>query len=95
VARHGFEVRHTYIFSAEYEFFGFHQTLLNLVSGSHNFFYNRAKKGRGARTPLRHPKWAAFVNSIGGAFLPVSGALALLGIACRRPACVELVCVRR
>ena len=95
LAAAGFAVERSYNFSAEYEFFGFHQTLLNRVSRSHNFFYNRAKKGRIARAALRHPRWTTAVNAVGFLLLPASALGALLGVALQQPSCVEFVCTPR
>jgi SAM-dependent methyltransferase len=75
--------------NAEYEIFGWYQSLLNMLTHSHNYFYNRAKKGRSAdRGP--HPTWTRAATAAGPLLLPAALALAWLGSAASKPSCVEL-----
>ncbi len=91
----GFEVRKTYLVSLEYEIFGFHQTILNIVSFSHNYFYNKAKKGKVAAESLRYPRWTKVINALNPLFLPLSGFAALLAVVMRKPSCVEIAAVKK
>ncbi|MBM3907193.1 MAG: class I SAM-dependent methyltransferase [Gemmatimonadetes bacterium] len=75
--------------SAEYEIFGWYQSLLNLMTGSHNYFYNRAKKGRSADAGPR-PWWTRAAATAGPLLLPVALALSWLGSASSKPSCVEM-----
>jgi glycosyltransferase involved in cell wall biosynthesis/ubiquinone/menaquinone biosynthesis C-methylase UbiE len=90
----GFRQFKVHWFSAEYEFFGFYQTLLNLISRSHNYYYNRAKKGRGADASLRHPRWTHMVTRLGFVLLPLAGMLSIVANAVGKAACVEVHCYR-
>ena len=75
--------------SAEYEIFGWYQTMLNLLTGSHNYFYNRAKKGREADAgPL--PAWTRAATALGPLLLPVAAGAAWCAAAASKPACVEM-----
>jgi SAM-dependent methyltransferase len=75
--------------NAEYEVFGFYQTLLNRLTGSHNFFYNRAKKGtHAAAGPF--PAWTRLVTLLGPLLLPVALLASWWAAAASKPACAEL-----
>ena len=75
--------------SAEYEVFGCYQTLLNRITGSHNYFYNRAKKGKHADAgPF--PQWTRLVTAFGPLLVPLAIVLAVWAAAAAKPACVEL-----
>jgi 2-polyprenyl-3-methyl-5-hydroxy-6-metoxy-1,4-benzoquinol methylase len=78
--------------SAEYEIFGMFQTLLNVVSRSHNVFYNKKKKGR--ETTCRYPRWSAAVNAVAPVFLPVAGVMSVYAALRNSPSCVEVYCYK-
>lgn len=90
----GFAVRHTFRFSAEYDPFGWYQTLLNVVSRSHNYFYNSRKKKRLDQSYLRFPTWTRFVTAAGLVLLPVAGGAALIACAVNSPSCVEMIAMK-
>lgn len=87
----GFVCPRLYNVSLEYEIFGFHQTLLNRLSLSHNYFYNREKKGRLSERDLLYPRWTALVSRLHPFLLPLSLLCSALGMVLRRPSCVEVV----
>lgn len=73
----------------EYELFGFYQTLLNRITGSHNYFYDRAKKGKQADAGP-YPRWTRAVTALGPLLLPVALAASWWAAAASKPACAEL-----
>lgn len=87
--RAGFATVTPYWWNAEYEIFGWYQTLLNLFTGSHNYFYNRAKKGRLADAGP-HPAWTRVATALGPLLMPVVVTAAWCASAASKPACVEL-----
>lgn len=87
----GFISHRLFNVSLEYEIFGFHQTILNRLSLSHNYFYNREKKGRLSERDLLYPRWTALVSRLHLLILPVSLLCSALGIVLKRPSCVEVV----
>ncbi|MHB1311300.1 MAG: class I SAM-dependent methyltransferase [Gemmatimonadaceae bacterium] len=87
--RAGFGTLTPHLWNAEYEVFGWYQTLLNLLTGSHNFFYNRAKKGKQADAGP-HPRWTRLAAALGPLLMPVALLASWLGAADSRPACAEL-----
>ncbi len=87
--RAGFRRPTPHWWSEEYELFGFYQTLLNRLSGSHNYYYNRAKKGKLAHAGA-HPAWTQFVSALGPLLLPVALIASWWGCAASKPACAEL-----
>ncbi len=78
-----------YWWNAEYEIFGWYQTLLNVLTGSHNYFYNRAKKGRFADAGP-HPGWTRAATAVGPLLMPVVVAASWFASAASKPACVEM-----
>jgi SAM-dependent methyltransferase len=78
-----------YWWNAEYEIFGWYQTLLNVLTGSHNYFYNRAKKGRLADAGP-HPAWTRAATTVGPLLMPVVLAASWFAAAAAKPACVEM-----
>lgn len=87
--RVGFGALTPHWWNAEYEVFGWYQTLLNLLTGSHNFFYNRAKKGRLAEAGA-HPAWTRFATALGPLLMPVAVLASCWGTAASKPACAEV-----
>jgi SAM-dependent methyltransferase len=88
--RAGFEVGRVNSWNEEYEIFGFYQSLLNVVTRSHNYFYNRAKKGRvGDSGPS--PAWTRVATAAGPLLLPLAAFASLGAAAIDRPACAEVV----
>jgi len=85
----GFHSITPYGWSAEYEIFGWYQTVLNLLTGSHNYFYNQAKKGRFADAGP-HPTWTRAATALGPLLMPVVLSAAWCASAASKPACVEL-----
>lgn len=85
----GFTAVTPYWWNAEYEIFGWYQTLLNLLTGSHNYFYNRAKKGRLAEAGP-HPAWTRVATAFGPLLMPVVIAAAWIASSASKPACVEM-----
>lgn len=75
--------------NAEYELFGFYQTLLNRLTGSHNYFYNRAKKGKQADAGP-HPAWTRIVSAAGPLLLPVALVASWWAACASKPASAEL-----
>ena len=69
--------------------FGWYETLLNLLTGSHNFFYNRAKKGRQADAGA-HPGWTRVATALGPLLMPITVLASCWGTAASTPACAEL-----
>jgi 2-polyprenyl-3-methyl-5-hydroxy-6-metoxy-1,4-benzoquinol methylase len=90
----GFELRHSFRFSAEYDLFGWYQTLLNVVSRSHNYFYNSRKKRRLDQSYLRFPTWTKVVTAVGPILLPFAAAAALIAFAVNSPSCVEMIAMK-
>ena len=89
INRAGFDASTVHWWSEEYEVFGFYQSLLNAITGSHNYFYNRAKKGRAADAG-RYPAWTRLVTTLGPLLLPMALLYSWWGAASGKPACVEL-----
>jgi SAM-dependent methyltransferase len=87
--RAGFGEFTTHWWNAEYEVFGWYQTLLNLLTGSHNFFYNRAKKGKQADAGP-NPRWTRAGTALGPLLMPIVVLASWLGTADSRPACAEV-----
>lgn len=87
--RAGFSGVTPYWWNAEYEIFGWYQTLLNLLTASHNYFYNRAKKGRFADAGP-HPTWTRVATALGPLLMPGVVAAAWCASAASKPACVEM-----
>ena len=85
----GFASVTPYWWNAEYEIFGWYQTLLNLLTGSHNYFYNRSKKGRLADAGP-HPAWTRAATALGPLLLPVVMTAAWCASAASKPSCVEM-----
>ncbi|MBI3977609.1 MAG: methyltransferase domain-containing protein [Chloroflexi bacterium] len=88
----GFGHFRAHFYSVEYDTFGFYQTLLNLVSRSHNYYYNVRKKRRQTVEYLRHPGWTKLVTALGFLWLPLAAVLSFYGAAIGKPACIELYC---
>ena len=86
----GFTLQRSFRFSIEYDPFGWYQTLLNVISRSHNFFYNSRKKQRVDMAYVRFPRWAKVVTALGPLMLPLVGLFCLLTFTLSSPACVEL-----
>ncbi len=74
--------------NAEYEVFGWYESLLNVLTGSHNYFYNRAKKGRLADAGP-HPRWTRVASAFGPVLLPVALAASWWAWGTGKPSCVE------
>lgn len=73
----------------EYEVFGFYQSLLNSLTRSHNYYYNRAKRGRaGDAGPV--PVWTRFATALGPLLLPIALGCSWWGAALAKPACAEI-----
>jgi 2-polyprenyl-3-methyl-5-hydroxy-6-metoxy-1,4-benzoquinol methylase len=89
MAEAGFETVRVFPFSLEYDVFGWFQTLLNVASRSHNYFYNRAKKGRVDASGFRHPRWTRAVNAAAPLFLPAAACAFALATAVGHPSCIE------
>ncbi|MHB8838154.1 MAG: class I SAM-dependent methyltransferase [Gemmatimonadaceae bacterium] len=87
--RAGFGTLTPHGWNAEYEVFGWYQTMLNLLTGSHNFFYNRAKKGRQADAGP-HPGWTRIATALGPLLLPFALGASWLATAMAKPSCAEL-----
>lgn len=85
----GFTEHSMHWWSEEYELFGWYQTLLNQLTASHNYFYNRAKKGKRADAGP-HPTWTAIVTMAGPLLLPVVLLFSLWAFAASKPSCVEM-----
>jgi SAM-dependent methyltransferase len=85
----GFSGMTSYLWSAEYEIFGWYQTLLNLLTGSHNYFYNRAKKGRLAEAGP-HPAWTRVATTLGPLMIPLAVSASWCASSASKPACVEM-----
>ena len=81
-------------FSPEYEIFGFYQTLLNMISLSHNYYYNRAKKGKIIEENLRFPTWTKAVTRMGFILLPLAFGLSVWADAAGKPASIEVHCYK-
>jgi SAM-dependent methyltransferase len=86
----GFGSLRRYGFSAEHEIFGFYQTLLNRISFSHNYFYNRAKKGKDIAANLRFPLWTRAATAAGPVLLPLVILLTAMAWMFRMPVCAEM-----
>ena len=90
VKQSGFRVQRQFGFSVEYDPFGWYQTLLNVLSRSQNFFYNRRKKRRRDEFYLRYPRWTKVVTALGPLLLPLVAVMTGLGFLLRAPGCVEI-----
>jgi SAM-dependent methyltransferase len=89
VRRAGFVRPTPHWWSEEYEIFGFYQSLLNVFGDSHNYFYNRAKKGKQADAGA-NPARTRLVTALGPALLPVVVLLSWWATVVSKPSCVEL-----
>ena len=78
-----------YWWNAEYEIFGWYQTLLNVMTGSHNYFYNRAKKGTLADAGP-HPTWTRAATMLGPLLIPLAIGASWCASSASKPACVEM-----
>jgi 2-polyprenyl-3-methyl-5-hydroxy-6-metoxy-1,4-benzoquinol methylase len=86
----GLSLCRSYRFSIEYDPFGWYQTLLNVISRSHNYFYNSRKKRRADESYLRYPRWTKFITAIGPVLLPIVCVMSLVTLTANSPACVEI-----
>lgn len=86
--RAGFSAITPHWWNEEYEIFGFYQSILNAVTGSHNYFYNHAKKGRDA-DPGPRPLWTRAATACGPLLLPFAMVYAWWAAAAVKPSCVE------
>jgi len=87
--RAGFGALTPHGWNVEYEVFGWYQTLLNLLTRSHNFFYNRAKKGKHADAGA-YPEWTRVVTALGPLLIPVALLASWAEAAIAKPACAEV-----
>lgn len=90
----GFSVVCRFRFSVEYDSFGWYQTLLNLMTRSHNYLYNRKKKGRRDESYLRYPRWTKLMTMLSPFLLPIVGLLSVVSVILKRPACIEVAARR-
>lgn len=82
-----------YYFSLEYDIFGFYQTLLNLLSHSHNYYYfNIAKRKNPNEIKLKQHLWIKLITALGIIWLPLAIVLSLCASAMGKQACIEVVC---
>ena len=81
-------------FSPEYEVLGFYQTLLNIISRSHNYYYNRSQKGKAIEANLRFPMWTRIVTALGFLLVPLALILSIAADVTGKSACVEVHCHR-
>lgn len=73
----------------EYEVFGFYQSVLNVLTRSHNYFYNRAKKARVSDAgPL--PAWTRAATAAGPLLLPAVLLASRFAASVGQPACAEV-----
>jgi SAM-dependent methyltransferase len=89
LARAGFATTGATQWNEEYEVFGFYQSILNRLTGSHNYFYNRAKKSR-ASDAGPNPSWTRVMTAVGPLLIPAVFLLSLWAAAMERPSCAEL-----
>lgn len=81
--------------SPEYDIFGFYQSILNVITSSQNYFYNKTKKGKHeADKGLRHPLWTKIATTTGIVWLPISFLLSIWADGIAKPACVEIHCYK-
>jgi 2-polyprenyl-3-methyl-5-hydroxy-6-metoxy-1,4-benzoquinol methylase len=90
----GLKLQHAFRFSAEYDLFGWYQTLLNVVSRSHNYFYNSRKKRRLDQSYLRFPTWTKSVTAVGPLLLPFAAVAAMIASAVNSPSCIEMIAMK-
>lgn len=88
-------VRHRYLFSLEYDVYGWLQTLLNLLSRSHNYLYNVVKKGRADAHAGPYPWWTKTLFYLSPAVLPISLICCFIARLLRSPSCIEVICRKR
>jgi SAM-dependent methyltransferase len=88
--KQGLVPRKQFWLSLEYDVFGWFQTILNVVSRSHNYFYNKTKKKRSDESYLRHPSWTRSMTRLSPLFLPLAGLMTLLSSLVRSPSCLEI-----
>ena len=82
-----------FFFSLEYDVFGFYQTILNLLSRSHNYYYlNRAKRKKIAGVEDKYTVWVKIVTALGIIWLPLAILLALGASAMGKQTCIEVIC---
>jgi SAM-dependent methyltransferase len=89
LGRSGFAEPSVHWWSEEYELFGWYQTLLNRLTGSHNYFYNSAKKGKSADAGP-YPGWTVAMTAAGPLLLPFVLVYSLWAFAASKPSCVEV-----
>lgn len=82
------EKHHVHWWSSEYEIFGFFQSILNILSGSHNFYYNSKKKG--FIPPVPYPTRNSIAHWLSPLILPAAFILSLVASAIGKPSCVEI-----
>lgn len=88
--RTGYQKFRVHWLSQEYEIFGFYQTLLNLITSSHNYYYNSRKKGPKTSLKLRYPLWTKMVTRLGFTLLPLAGLFSFFAFVTGKPSCVEM-----
>lgn len=87
----GFQSPQLFNCALEYEIPGFHQTLFNMISLSHNYLHNRRSKERSVERDLLYPRWTKLMSRLNFVLLPISLVCAGLAILLKRPCCVEVV----
>jgi SAM-dependent methyltransferase len=92
--KNGFSQMNIHWTSPEYEVFGFYQTLLNVISLSHNYYYHLNKKGRKTDQSLKYPFLTKTVTSLGFIWLPLAFILSMFASLTGKPACVEIHCYK-
>lgn len=76
-------------FSAEYDIFGWFQTLMNRTTHAHNYFHNRFKKGRMDMDYVPHPFWTRVVTVLAPLYLAPAVFMSLASWLGRDSSCVE------
>lgn len=80
-----------YTFSIEYDPFGWQQTLLNLFSASHNYYYNKTKRGNMDQSYLKYPHFTRIVTRFQYLLLPITSIFTLVSYLFNSPSCIEVV----
>ena len=89
----GFARFRLFFFSVEYDVFGYYQTIINLLSHSHNYYYLlRASQKGFDESRLRFPLWTRLVTLTGIIWLGPAFLLAWAAGAMGKQACIELAC---
>ncbi len=90
LGRYSFEIVRGYVFSAEYEIFGWVQTLLNLATGSTNYLYEKYKYGKHRQEQGLRKAWIQIVSLLWPLLGIPAIMLSFLAAGIGKPSCAEV-----